>query len=172
MQKNKIDTVSATRWGAHGIATERIQHLRLRRLITCNLSTKEHSTLCYIDLVSSDYHQFPELNQNLGGYKFKDDRDGETVVSKWLIMRGNDRYQQGKLGLIAEGECGRNNLQAYCVSKIKGKAVPLQAWSGPEGSRKLRFPDYMTTAQDGGKIVIPTHRPPLPPGNTPGTHFC
>jgi len=22
------------------------------------------------------------------------------------------------------------------------KAVPLQAWSGPEGSRKLRFPDF------------------------------
>jgi hypothetical protein len=33
--------------------------------------------------------------------------------------------------------------------KVKGKAVPLQAWSGPEGSRKLRFPDFMTTAQDG-----------------------
>jgi hypothetical protein len=28
------------------------------------------------------------------------------------------------------------------------KAVPLQAWNGPEGSRKLRSPDYMTTAQD------------------------
>ena len=52
------------------------------------------------------------------------------------------------------------------------KAVPLQAWSGPEGSRKLRFPDFMTTAQDGGKFVSLTHRPPLPPGNTPGTHFC
>ena len=24
----------------------------------------------------------------------------------------------------------------------KSKPVPLQAWSGPEGSRKLRFPDY------------------------------
>jgi hypothetical protein len=35
----------------------------------------------------------------------------------------------------------------------KGKAVPLQAWSGPQGSRKLRFPHYMTTAQDGGKVV-------------------
>ena len=35
----------------------------------------------------------------------------------------------------------------------KGKAVPLQACSGPEGSRKLRFPDFMTTAQDGGKVV-------------------
>jgi len=35
---------------------------------------------------------------------------------------------------------------------IKGKAVPLPAWSGPEGSRKLRFPDYITTVQDGGKL--------------------
>jgi len=34
----------------------------------------------------------------------------------------------------------------------KGKAVPLQAWTGPEGSRKLRFPDFMTTAQDGGRL--------------------
>ena len=44
----------------------------------------------------------------------------------------------------------------------KGKAVPLQAWSGPEGSRKLRFPDFMTTAQDGGKVVSLTHRPTAP----------
>jgi len=53
--------------------------------------------------------------------------------------------------------------------KGKGKAVPLQAWSGPEGSRKLRFPDFVTKAQDGGKVVSLTHRPHLPPGNTPGT---
>jgi len=53
----------------------------------------------------------------------------------------------------------------------KGKAFPLQAWSGPEGSRKLRFPDYMTTAQNSGKVVSLTHRPPLPPGNIPGIHF-
>ena len=55
--------------------------------------------------------------------------------------------------------------------KGKGKAVPLQAWSGPEGSRKLKFPDFMTTAQEGGKVSL-THRPHLPPGNSPGTHFC
>jgi len=29
--------------------------------------------------------------------------------------------------------------------------ILLQAWSGPEGSRKLRFPIVMTKAQDGGK---------------------
>ena len=55
--------------------------------------------------------------------------------------------------------------------KCKGKAVPLQAWSGPEGSRNLGFPAYMTMAQDGGKFVSFTHRPPLTPGNAPGTHF-
>jgi hypothetical protein len=60
----------------------------------------------------------------------------------------------------------------YGANKGKGKAVPLQAWSGPEGSRKLRFPDLMTTAQDGGKVVSLTHRPTLPPVKTPGTHFC
>jgi len=52
------------------------------------------------------------------------------------------------------------------------EAVPLQAWSGPEGSRKLMFPDFMTTAQGGGKVVSLMHWPHLPPGNSPGTHFC
>jgi hypothetical protein len=54
-------------------------------------------------------------------------------------------------------------LRTNCLlNTLTGKAVPLQAWSGPEGSRKLRFPDFITTAQDGGKIVSLTHRPPLP----------
>jgi hypothetical protein len=30
-------------------------------------------------------------------------------------------------------------------------AVPLQAWSGPQGSTKLRFPDFLTTAH------VPSH---------------
>ena len=58
------------------------------------------------------------------------------------------------------------------AGKGKRKAVPLQAWSGPDGSRKLKFPDFMTTAQNGGKVISLTHRPSLPSGNTPGTHFC
>jgi len=58
------------------------------------------------------------------------------------------------------------------VGDGKGKSVPFEARRGPEGSRKLMFPDFMTVAQDGGKVVSLTHRPSLPPGNTPGTHFC
>jgi hypothetical protein len=62
-------------------------------------------------------------------------------------------------------------ILGFCFSQVKGKVVPLQAWSGPEGFRKLRFPDFLTTAQYGGKVVSLTHRPPLPPGNTPGSHL-
>ena len=36
--------------------------------------------------------------------------------------------------------------------KGKGKAVPLQAWTDPKCSRKLRFPDFVTTTQDGGRV--------------------
>jgi len=42
---------------------------------------------------------------------------------------------------------------SFLNMKIK-KAVPLQAWSGPEGSRKLRFPDFMTTAKKYKKKTI------------------
>jgi hypothetical protein len=63
---------------------------------------------------------------------------------------------------------GRHQPSIVTYKKVKvngkAKAVPLQAWSGPEGFRKLRFPDFITTAQDGGKVSLP-HRPPLPPGN-------
>ena len=55
---------------------------------------------------------------------------------------------------------------------VKGKSVPLQTRIGPECSRKLRFPDFMKTAQDGGKVVSLTHLASLPPGNARGTHFC
>jgi hypothetical protein len=34
----------------------------------------------------------------------------------------------------------------------EGKEVPLQVWTGPKGFRKLRFPDFVTTAQGGGRL--------------------
>ena len=46
------------------------------------------------------------------------------------------------------------NLHRY-ISPITGQRCP-------KGSRELRFPDYVTVAQDGGKVVSLTHRPPLP----------
>ena len=65
-----------------------------------------------------------------------------------------------------------DEVSGWTIWESEGKTVPLQAWGDPEASIKLRLPDFVTTAQDGGKVVSLTHRPPLPPGNTPGTHFC
>jgi len=30
------------------------------------------------------------------------------------------------------------------VTAYKGKAIPLQAWTGPDGFRRLRLPDFKT----------------------------
>jgi hypothetical protein len=56
------------------------------------------------------------------------------------------------------------------TADLKGrnkKAIPLQALTGPEGSRRLR-----QSAHEGGKVVGPTQQEPLPTGSNPGTHFC
>jgi len=57
---------------------------------------------------------------------------------------------------------GNAKVEDRVRGKGKGKSVPLHAWSGLEGSRKLRFSDYITTAHDGGKVVSLTHWSPLP----------
>jgi len=59
------------------------------------------------------------------------------------------------------------NLQVvgWTVTKTR-KAIPLQAWTGPDAS------GISKSAHESGKIVSPRHRPHLPLGNIPGTHFC
>ena len=51
----------------------------------------------------------------------------------------------------------------YVINTVKGKAIPLQAWTGPEGSSRLRPQISRQSAHEGGKVVSPTHRPTLPP---------
>jgi len=44
------------------------------------------------------------------------------------------------------------SINRFLIISYKSKAVPLQAWTGPEGSGKLRLPDFVTTAQNGGRL--------------------
>jgi len=54
-----------------------------------------------------------------------------------------------------------------------GKAISLHAWTGPEEFQELEAPHFSRkSAHEVGKVVSLTHRPPLPPRNISGTHFC
>jgi len=41
-------------------------------------------------------------------------------------------------------ELGIEKFSTVIHYVAKGKAIPLQAWTGPEGSRRLRLPDFKT----------------------------
>ena len=45
-----------------------------------------------------------------------------------------------------------NTMIIVVLGLGKGKAFSLQALRDPNGSRKLRFPDFVTTTQDGGRL--------------------
>jgi len=50
---------------------------------------------------------------------------------------------------------------------------PVTGLEWPRGFQEVKVPRFHDNgAQDGGKVVSLTHRPSLPPGNAPGTHFC
>jgi hypothetical protein len=56
--------------------------------------------------------------------------------------------------------------EKYLVSG-NGNGIPLQAWEGSWGSRRLRRLDLLDTRHyEGGKVVTLTHRPSLPPGRS------
>ena len=47
----------------------------------------------------------------------------------------------------------------------------MDVWTGPDVSRKLRFPDFKTIVTLRRQVFQPYARLPLPAGNIPGTHF-
>jgi hypothetical protein len=55
---------------------------------------------------------------------------------------------------------------------VAGKAIPLKALTGPEGSRRLRLPDFMTIGTWRWQGCQPCAPAAFTPGNIPGTHFC
>jgi hypothetical protein len=73
---------------------------------------------------------------------------------------------------IADVEESNTKSALLKVRIMRKVSSPVTGLSGPEGSRKLKFPDFLKTAQDGGKVFNLTHRQHLPSGNTPGTLFC
>jgi len=67
----------------------------------------------------------------------------------WNVNNSNKTLQKEHLVLVHQDIAIKNMTG---LVKGKGKSVPLHAWTGPEGSRKLRFLYFVTMAQDGGRL--------------------
>jgi len=68
-----------------------------------------------------------------------------TIVSMFLVSYEMKPNKSLKFNCIL---CG-----------VRNKISPTTGPRCPEGSRKLRFPDYVKMTQDGGKVVSLTHLP-------------
>ena len=72
------------------------------------------------------------------------------VLTATYLLNYFGKMLQGNHGSI--GNVGYFTVKSADIMRIKkeivpskiGKAIPLQAWTGPEGSRRLSFPDFKT----------------------------
>ena len=52
------------------------------------------------------------------------------------------------------------------------KISPVTGLEWPRGFQEVKDSRFHDKTQGGCKVVSLKHRPHLPPGNPPGTHFC
>ena len=105
----------------------------------------------------------PDKNStNMAAMRKESNKERYKIYLLGFQVRKNEPPIQWVPGIRRPGR-GVDHSPPSSKKGKEDKAVPLQAWSGPEVSRKLRFPDFMTTAQDLGKVVSLMHRLPLPP---------
>jgi hypothetical protein len=83
--------------------------------------------------------------------------------------RGNTVILKKKSAIIWIQLTNSWNQWQSANTEKESTAIPLQALWVPGGwvSQISR-----QSVHEDGKFVSPTQRPPLPPGNIPGTHFC
>ena len=66
--------------------------------------------------------------------------------------------------------CAKWNV-TIAVLTVKKNQSPYRA-EVPRGFQEVKTPRFRDNGTGWWWVVSLTHRPPLPPGNAPGTHFC
>jgi hypothetical protein len=70
-------------------------------------------------------------------------------------------------------QCAVFKMISHRLKKVKDKAIPLQAWTGPKCFRKFEAPKVQDNRHM--KVIslsaLRTGRL-YPPGNIPDSHFC
>jgi len=90
------------------------------------------------DFVCSYSSSLPvhELFSEIGTHFLFREKARKIQVHSPIILRHKYRY------IILSCMC----LVFTTFVSVKGKAIPLQAWTGPEGSWRLRLPDFKTVS--------------------------
>jgi len=71
--------------------------------------------------------------------------------------------------LAVGGDLSGELFTTVIIPKVNQSHYRLEV---PRGFQEVKIPRLRDSGpQDGGKVVSLTHRPFLPPGNTPGSHF-
>ena len=75
-----------------------------------------------------------------------------NMIRSLLLIEGSYQFFYESVLYIGGIGCGDGGVGSSNICKSKGKTVPLRAWTGQGCSRKLRFPDFVTAAQDVGRL--------------------